>query len=161
MGRLIRLATVTRKQVLVARDKQRQLDNQRKWYVRNRERLSEKLRAYRKEHKPSVVAWMIKYKKSISCVKCGENHPACLQFHHRDPSTKRFTISAGVRACICIDDLIEEIKKCDVLCGNCHAKLHAEECGAGGRENMRRTVDPVLHRFESDSAPQMTFDWGS
>ena len=143
------------------KNKWKQVDFQKEWYQKNKERLKEKHKAYRKEHKPTVMAWFVEYKKTLCCVRCGESHPACLQFHHRDSSSKRFTISAAVRLCVCIEELLEEMNKCDVLCGNCHAKLHAEECGAAGRENMHRTVAPALHRFESDAAPQMMFDWES
>ena len=106
------------------KNKQQQVAFQKAWYWKHKERLKEKHKAYRKEHKPTIIAWLSEYKKSLSCEMCGETHPACLQFHHRDPSEKRFTISAAGRLCVCIEELLKEIKKCDVVCGNCHAKLH-------------------------------------
>ena len=64
-------------------------------------------------------------KKAAGCMKCGEKDPACLDFHHRDPSTK---ISGGVnrlaqhgRKSLLVVEA--EIEKCDVLCANCHRKL--------------------------------------
>lgn len=65
------------------------------------------------------------YKETLSCSVCGENHPATLVFHHRDPSTKDFTISSAVSA-KGLAAVMREIKKCDVLCANCHRKLHAD-----------------------------------
>jgi hypothetical protein len=61
------------------------------------------------------------------CQACGEDHPATLQFHHRDPSTKLFGISTKVLATpkkFPWEVVVAEIEKCDLLCANCHAKHH-------------------------------------
>lgn len=64
-----------------------------------------------------------------SCIKCGENEPACLEYHHTDPTSKDFTIS-DVR-CSLFEEIPENIKheldKCIVLCANCHRKFHHSE----------------------------------
>ncbi len=57
---------------------------------------------------------------------CGESHPAALQFHHRDPTTKLFTIGNAYSRYKSDEELENEIAKCDVLCGNCHRILHAD-----------------------------------
>ena len=36
------------------------------------------------------------YKSKLVCVECGENHPACLQFHHLDKEDKSFDIGSIV-----------------------------------------------------------------
>ncbi len=64
--------------------------------------------------------------KSKGCKVCGENHPACLDFHHRDPSLKLFNIGVSFGS-YSIKKMKEEIAKCDVICSNCHRKLHAAE----------------------------------
>lgn len=60
---------------------------------------------------------------SHSCQRCGYNRCwQALTFHHRDPSTKKFSISgAHSRSWSSIK---EEILKCDLVCANCHAELH-------------------------------------
>lgn len=58
---------------------------------------------------------------------CGVDSPECLQYHHRDPSTKLFDISAGVRRGFSISKLNREVAKCDLICANCHFKLHAKK----------------------------------
>lgn len=63
----------------------------------------------------------------MGCQKCDETHPATLQFHHLDPSTKSFSINRAVMKCRSWDEIESEIEKCIVLCANCHAKLHYEE----------------------------------
>ncbi len=67
--------------------------------------------------------WYFDLKKGLSCKNCPENHPACLQFHHRDPAQKLFNIG-GDRKSKAV--MLAEIAKCDVLCSNCHFKLHAQ-----------------------------------
>lgn len=59
------------------------------------------------------------------CITCGELDPACLDFHHRDPSTKEGHI--GEFRKFGLDRLFAEIAKCDVLCSNCHRKHHRDE----------------------------------
>jgi len=71
--------------------------------------------------------WLHSLKEGRSCSQCDESHPACLDYHHRDPSVKEIEISRIVRwkgwgkARI-----LAEIAKCDLLCSNCHRKLHAD-----------------------------------
>lgn len=60
-----------------------------------------------------------------SCRLCGfDEHPAALQFHHRDPMTKDFHLSHGgvTRG---IRQMRAEARKCVLLCANCHALVEA------------------------------------
>lgn len=63
------------------------------------------------------------YKTAHGCKHCGEAHPACLDFHHRDPKTKLACISELVKDGYRVEVLLAEIAKCDLLCANCHRKL--------------------------------------
>ena len=70
------------------------------------------------------VVLMRSIKAERGCA-CGEHDPDVLQFHHRDPSLKKFNVaqpgtSSEAR-------LLAEIEKCDVLCANCHLRHHARE----------------------------------
>lgn len=62
-------------------------------------------------------------KHGKGCLKCGESHPACLDYHHLDPTTKKFQIGMGWRSRPW-EDVLSEIAKCELLCSNCHRKLH-------------------------------------
>lgn len=95
------------------------------WYQRHKERLRQK----RKQHDAELRAWLEQYKSQLHCIYCNENHPACLQFHHRDQQGKSFNIGGiiGRWRYMTLKRLQEEINKCDILCGNCHAKLHWQE----------------------------------
>jgi transposase-like protein len=57
------------------------------------------------------------------CVTCG--YDACvgvLQFHHLDPTTKRFPVAGGGVA-RSLERAREEARKCVLLCANCHAEV--------------------------------------
>lgn len=62
-------------------------------------------------------------KRVRGCASCAEDDPICLDFHHRDPAEKSWSIAkrmAGSKK----ETLLAEVEKCIVLCRNCHAKLH-------------------------------------
>jgi hypothetical protein len=59
------------------------------------------------------------------CALCGfDEHLAALQFHHVDPSDKSFHLAEGgmTRG---IAKSRAEVKKCVLLCANCHAQVEA------------------------------------
>ena len=70
--------------------------------------------------------WLNAYRKRLSCVHCGESHPACLDFHHTDPRQKDFSLGNVKAMGWGQEKLLSEIKKCVVVCANCHRKLHAD-----------------------------------
>lgn len=57
------------------------------------------------------------------CLYCPENDPRCLDFHHRDPKTKKFKIGAAVGEAVSLKLLFKELNKCDIVCANCHRKI--------------------------------------
>lgn len=63
-------------------------------------------------------------KRKYGCIYCSENEPCALDFHHKKPEEKNFTISQ-YRASATLRDFVAEIKKCIVICSNCHRKVHA------------------------------------
>ena len=65
------------------------------------------------------------FKAEQGCIFCGIKIPIVLQFHHRDPSTKLFEVAS--RKTSSMKKLQDEITKCDVICGNCHAMTHEIE----------------------------------
>jgi 5-methylcytosine-specific restriction endonuclease McrA len=96
-----------------ARDYYRDHTEQRKSYVTE----------YQLERKLAAVIY-----KGGSCQECGEDHPAALNFHHRDPSTKSFDVNSKTLSMpnkIPWSTMRDEIEKCDLLCGNCHNKHHS------------------------------------
>lgn len=56
------------------------------------------------------------------CVKCGENKPYAIDFHHINPSEKECEVSQ-LRS-MKTERVRNELKKCVCLCRNCHAEYH-------------------------------------
>ena len=77
--------------------------------------------------KTKVRKWYLEFKQNLKCVRCGESHPGCLEFHHQDPSKKEVTISKAISNRWSPDRIMKEVAKCEVLCSNCHRKLHWTE----------------------------------
>lgn len=92
-------------------------------YIRQRKKSMGRCSARRLEAKK----WFEEYKSTLSCTVCGENHIACLDFHHINKTEKEKSISQAVSHGWPKDKILEEINKCKVLCSNCHRKLHWEE----------------------------------
>lgn len=78
-------------------------------------------------NKAKNVAWFNEYKKTLKCARCPEDHPACLEFHHLDPSVKEKSVSKMASSTYSRAKIMKEINKCIVLCSNCHRKLHFDE----------------------------------
>jgi len=93
------------------------------WYQRHKDEVIER----KKQRQREIWDWFRRYKSTLSCMDCGISHPAVLQFHHRDRAEKSFTIADVVRKAASIRQITNEIKKCDVVCVNCHAKRHWRE----------------------------------
>jgi 5-methylcytosine-specific restriction endonuclease McrA len=77
--------------------------------------------------KKKLAQDFLAFKSRLSCEKCGENHPATLDFHHviSHPSNKKIYQLTRNGA---YDAAIKEImNKCIVLCSNCHRKHHFDE----------------------------------
>lgn len=77
-----------------------------------------------KQHKKRLM----EINGSNKCTTCGYNeNTACIEFHHPNPEDKKFeigTISDPRRTLKKLNDYKIEIKKCKILCSNCHQKFH-------------------------------------
>lgn len=59
------------------------------------------------------------------CSNCSYNkNMAALHFHHINPSTKLFDLNKRTFANLKKEKLQEELKKCILLCANCHTEHH-------------------------------------
>ena len=77
-----------------------------------------------KNNKKRLCDEINEIKASKGCLYCEELDPCCLEFHHLNSATKEATISrlmhTGQRL-----KALQEVDKCDIVCSNCHKKLHA------------------------------------
>ncbi len=92
----------------------------RQHYLKNKEYFLER----NKKEREILKEWYVEYKKSLSCENCGETKWYLLQFHHKDEELKENTICAAILKCHSIKRILKEIKKCNILCSNCHIELH-------------------------------------
>lgn len=76
----------------------------------------------------SVISWRKRTKGKLvtylggKCQLCGYNKCiGALEFHHRNPLEKDFTIGGNSRS---FERLKEEADKCLLVCANCHSEIH-------------------------------------
>ncbi len=58
------------------------------------------------------------------CQICG--YKKCihaLEFHHKNPKEKEISISMNIT----FEKMLKEVKKCILVCANCHREIHAED----------------------------------
>lgn len=103
-----------------SREREIQQKSRRKRFAENPE-LRERHCEQSKQRQAKHTQWLSDIKATQGCKTCSEQDPRVLDFHHRDPSEKEFTI--GSRRSKSKEVLLKEIAKCDVLCANCHRKL--------------------------------------
>lgn len=66
--------------------------------------------------------------KISGCSLCGYNKCIwALDFHHTDKTTKKFRIATALSELKDLELIKEEIKKCTLICSNCHRELHWKE----------------------------------
>lgn len=88
-------------------------DNNKDYYINNKN-----------NRKRFIKEFIDRVKKRSKCSNCSETDIACLDFHHLNDSSKSFNISKSTQLGTSIKVLKEELRKCIVLCSNCHRKLH-------------------------------------
>lgn len=81
------------------------------------------IRSRRNENKKYNSQLVNRYKKFCGCYFCDEVEPVALDFHHLNPKEKDLNVSLAVS--YSTKSLKLEIRKCVVLCANCHRKVHA------------------------------------
>ena len=117
------------------RNKASYLERQRRYKQTHRELVAEKQREYRKRTPEKLLEyrrrkykeqseWVISHKKGKSCLWCGFTDWRALQFHHRDPLQKSFSIQKKIGV-ISLERIKAEIEKCDLICANCHQIHHS------------------------------------
>lgn len=63
--------------------------------------------------------WVASF-KNRPCEDCGIKYPSyVMDFHHRNPDSKSFNIGRDLYR-HSRKKVLDEIKKCDLLCANCH-----------------------------------------
>lgn len=82
----------------------------------------DKLNAIRAEKRREIRDYIRLGKVGIPCTDCGGTFPpTCMDWDHLDASAKEFNISGdSTRELYSYDKIDAEIKKCELVCSNCH-----------------------------------------
>lgn len=102
------------------RNREKQKDSQRKWAAKNpaKHREGENRRSRQRAQRRRELLNKL---KARPCMDCGGVFPpCCMDFDHRDRSTKIDIVSKVVSFPGGFDALLAEIDKCDLVCANCH-----------------------------------------
>lgn len=112
----------------------KQCEYSKKHYEKNKEAVLVRNAALKRKWRAEFQA----FKATLSCIKCGENHPATLDFHHHTPHPSNQKVNKLISNGA-YNKAIEEItNNCVVLCSNCHRKHHWEE-------NKKGQIRQLLH----------------
>ena len=97
-----------------------------------------------KDHKKLLDSrnknYIQRVKRMSKCCKCGLDHkPYLLEFHHLDPSTKFKSVTNLQFNAYSMKVIKDEIRKCVMICRNCHMEFHHLE-----RNKLVRTFKEYL-----------------
>jgi GTP1/Obg family GTP-binding protein len=98
------------------KDPEKQKYAQRQHYLDNKDIYAKKNKTYRER----VRDYVKEVKESSPCLDCGEWHPYyVMEFDHLHSKEKTVSWLASKGT---MKQVIEEIKKCELVCSNCHKK---------------------------------------
>ena len=100
-------------------------EHYRKYHNRYIERALKRRRARKQAYRIN----MLNYLKDKQCENCGNADIRVLEFDHIDAANKSFGIARGIDYTRNWEELLLEIKKCRILCANCHKIRTAEQQG--------------------------------
>ena len=102
-------------------DKVKHNQYNKKWAKENRD----KVNIYQQNWRKKRYDWYQSFKKGKHCIFCSESYPACLDFHHKYPQKKYDVVYKLVKRFSSNNVIaLREIKKCVLICANCHRKIH-------------------------------------
>ncbi len=106
------------------KDKQKEKEYKRQYYILNAEYIKKENAERKKIHRIKLTKFINRIKILFGCNICGYNKCAnVLHFHHTGDKEKG--ISVMRRNTVSIKVLKKEIRKCVILCANCHGEVHA------------------------------------
>lgn len=86
----------------------------------------------KRRYRDRKSAWYKEYKRTLECQDCGYSKETndsfsitAIEFHHHN-NDKLFNVGEGVFLGYSREKIIDEIKKCMVLCSRCHAEKHTK-----------------------------------
>lgn len=81
---------------------------------------------HKDDRRRDLREWITQVKRdSEGCGNCAEERPILLDFHH--PGEKEGTIARMVSTGQSVESIRSEIDRCELLCANCHRRLHHDD----------------------------------
>ena len=102
------------------------------------------LYSYTKRRRAQMVQMVAEHKAAGGCKYCGESHPAALDLHHRDADSKVDGVRKMIDDCRPRAVIEAEMEKCDIVCANCHRKLHYAKGGTAYWSKDKRYAPEVI-----------------
>lgn len=105
------------------KDREKQLEAQRRHYRENKEQYKNRCDKRRK-----IAREFVQSLKTGGCSRCGYNeYTGCLDFHHKDKKKDKWSnLKRAADDLWGEEKILEEVKKCILLCANCHRLEHAK-----------------------------------
>jgi hypothetical protein len=89
------------------------------------------------------------------CENCGYNkNVAAFDFHHIDPSEKEYQLDMRKLSNTRMDKLLDEVKKCKLLCSNCHRELHSPDLEIKLVNELIKNVDDSVLEIKPIGKPK-------
>lgn len=96
----------------------------RKRYLNNKEKELAQVKKKKKERRKILEDYIIGYLINNPCIDCSESDLVVLDFDHITDN-KTYNVSKMIAQGSSLNKLKEEIKKCEVVCSNCHRRRTA------------------------------------
>ena len=90
------------------------------FYDRNKIKYKSLAKIKNKEIRERNNEYVYNYLLQNPCMQCGQSNILTLDFDHRDRRDKFMGICQMIGEGYSINNIRQEIEKCDVLCANCH-----------------------------------------
>lgn len=87
-------------------------------YLKNKQAYIDRAAKHKESEKAKTEALLLEFRID-GCVICGDTRIEALDFHHLNPAEKEHNVTKIGRK-----KMLEEIKKCVVLCASCHRVEH-------------------------------------
>lgn len=107
-------------------DKQKYLDKMKEYTTQIMQKDPEKIRAIKRKHKNKkkiLARELVNQFKKQGCKFCNEKCISALDCHHINDNNKK-SVARLVMYGYTTSRILQELRKCEVVCANCHRKYH-------------------------------------
>lgn len=112
--------------------------------------------AYKARVRAQTRAKLLRYAADRGCETCGERDPRVLEFDHRNREEKHTTIAQLLTngQSWSSPSLRTELRKCRILCANCHARHTAAQLGYYADPSVRRELADICREYGISGGPR-------